>query len=110
MGSRLRISVLGTKPQDRESGIRNLDSGLLNLETRLWNKNPGIKEPGIRNQELRLPSLLQESSLCAINQAKSGCPESSTEMEEVSEEAGRGSFNGHSLMETILEEVGRLFF
>ena len=31
-------------------------------------------------------------------------------MEEVSEEAGRLSFDGHSLMDNILEEVGRLFF
>ena len=31
-------------------------------------------------------------------------------MEEVSEEAGRLSFDGHSLMDNILEKVGRLFF
>ena len=31
-------------------------------------------------------------------------------MEEVSEEAGRLSFNGHSLMDNVLKEVGRFFF
>ena len=31
-------------------------------------------------------------------------------MEEVSEEAGRLSFNGYSLMDNVLEEVGRFFF
>lgn len=31
-------------------------------------------------------------------------------MEEVSEEAGRLSFDDHSLMDNILEEVGKLFF
>ena len=31
-------------------------------------------------------------------------------MEEVSEEAGRLSFDSHSLMDNVLEEVGRFFF